>query len=384
MARKPRSEEKRRRRRTRGEGDSTGLRRTNAYSRRLRRPPRRRRGASGPLAKDRPGAAGDPCLRGSLRARPSDEHYAASARGVSRRRGRGDARGVAVSGRTRGAPGGAALRHRHCSQCQRRVQGRHVLQTSPRCGGRAARSSALVVDSHGDGGAAGPFGLQRRAVSPTCTGPPARRAGLHGAVRAGSQRARGHAGRDRLARRRRTPLAVGIHHPGHDGLRDLPRPRIDRPRCWGPTPACSCATGGRRIAATPDCTNVSESLAPTLQAPPGGSSRQSLGRRGAGGPAGRPRPARPLQRGPPPLDDAERFAAHLANEFPAVFLFLPVARATNWRAEQAIVPWSSARCAKQPHPPRCRHPAGARQRRAHRPPTRPRPASADRRAVARP
>ena len=37
----------------------------------------------------------------------------------------------------------------------------------------------------------------------------------------------------------------------------------------------------------------------TLQAPPGGSSRQSLGRRGAGGPAGRPRPAGPLQRGSP-------------------------------------------------------------------------------------
>ena len=37
--------------------------------------------------------------------------------------------------------------------------------------------------------------------------------------------------------------------------------------------------------------------APTLQAAPGGSSRQSLGRRGAGSPAGRPRPARPLQRG---------------------------------------------------------------------------------------
>ena len=43
---------------------------------------------------------------------------------------------------------------------------------------------------------------------------------------------------------------------------------------------------------------------------------------------------------PPPLDDAERFAAHLANEFPAVFLFLwdPSLDATNWRAEQAIRP----------------------------------------------
>ena len=43
---------------------------------------------------------------------------------------------------------------------------------------------------------------------------------------------------------------------------------------------------------------------------------------------------------PPPLDDAERFAAHLANEFPAVFLFLwdPSLDATNWRAEQALRP----------------------------------------------
>ena len=43
---------------------------------------------------------------------------------------------------------------------------------------------------------------------------------------------------------------------------------------------------------------------------------------------------------PPPLDDAERFAAHLATEFPAVFLFLwdPSLDATNWRAEQALRP----------------------------------------------
>ena len=52
-------------------------------------------------------------------------------------------------------------------------------------------------------------------------------------------------------------------------------------------------------------------------------------------------PARPADRPPrPPLVDAERFAKHLANEFPAVFLFLcdPSIEATNWRAEQAIRP----------------------------------------------
>ena len=43
---------------------------------------------------------------------------------------------------------------------------------------------------------------------------------------------------------------------------------------------------------------------------------------------------------PPPLDDAERFAAFLDTEFHAVFLFLwdPSLDATNWRAEQAIRP----------------------------------------------
>ncbi len=43
---------------------------------------------------------------------------------------------------------------------------------------------------------------------------------------------------------------------------------------------------------------------------------------------------------PPVLADAERFAAHLATEFPAVFGFLwdPSVDATNWRAEQAIRP----------------------------------------------
>ena len=43
---------------------------------------------------------------------------------------------------------------------------------------------------------------------------------------------------------------------------------------------------------------------------------------------------------PPPLDDAERFAAHMATEFSAIFTFLwdPSVDATNWRAEQAIRP----------------------------------------------
>ena len=42
----------------------------------------------------------------------------------------------------------------------------------------------------------------------------------------------------------------------------------------------------------------------------------------------------------PALPEAQRFAAHLATEFPAVFAFLwaPEVDATNWRAEHAIRP----------------------------------------------
>ena len=91
---------------------------------------------------------------------------------------------------------------------------------------------------------------------------------------------------------------------------------------------------------------------------------------------------------PPPLDDAERFAAHLATEFPAVFP-LPVGPLAR-RHQLARRTGHPARrrhpqgVRRQPHPPRRRHPAGPRQRRAHRPPTRPRPAAAGRRAVCTP
>ena len=90
---------------------------------------------------------------------------------------------------------------------------------------------------------------------------------------------------------------------------------------------------------------------------------------------------------PPPLDDTERFARHLATEFAAVFLFVvgPVGR-RDQLARRTGHP-SRRRYPQglrwQPHPPRRRQPAGAGQRRAHRPPTRPRSASADRHDVAR-
>ena len=285
-----------------------------------------------PFAKDRPqGRGGHPGTAGRCGVWPPRlppapgagrrDPRGAGPGGVSglRRRGRSDPRGVAVSGRAaRGAPGGAALRHR----------GRPLLAVSaasagpPRAadfqragrGGRAARSRGRRAGrraAHGDGGAAGEggppaadhvraaghAGRPRPGAAP---GGPRRRAGLHGAVRAGPQRTRGHAGRDRLARRRRAPLAVGIHHPGHDRLRDLPRPRIRRCR-HGAGDRLRRRARARRVGAVSllrrTAPDMSESFAPTLQAPPGGSSRQSLGRRGAGGPAGRPRPAGPLQRG---------------------------------------------------------------------------------------
>ena len=65
---------------------------------------------------------------------------------------------------------------------------------------------------------------------------------------------------------------------------------------------------------------------------------------------------------PPRIPDAQRFANHLATEFPAVFLFLrdPSIDATNWRAEQAIRPAVVIRkvCgatapARAPTPSRC-------------------------------
>ena len=91
---------------------------------------------------------------------------------------------------------------------------------------------------------------------------------------------------------------------------------------------------------------------------------------------------------PPPLKDAKRFAKHLANEFPAVFLFLrdPVDR----RHQLAGRTGHPARgghpqgMRRQPHPQGRRHSAGALDRGAYRPSAPPRPADADGRDVARP
>ena len=139
-----------------------------------------------------------------------------------------------------------------------------------------------------------------------------------------------------------------------------------RPRCWGrTTPACWCATAGRCIAATaglhqscvnhllrrckelredhPDSPWAGEVQA-VLQAALDLRDRCNAGELSEHGMAtARGRLIARLGRlidEPPPLDDAERFAAFLDTEFHAVFLFLwdPSLDATNWRAEQAIRP----------------------------------------------
>ena len=155
----------------------------------------------------------------------------------------------------------------HCSRCQRRVQGHHVLQTSDALGAAGVQLGpgvvALVVELHTEMGVPlakvahllrTTFGLQVTpgGLAHVLTGRPAppRRPTPCEQVR----NAPVHAGRDRLARRRRPPLAVGVRHPGHDGLRHLPRPGVRRCCHGARLRACSCATGGRRIAATTDCT----------------------------------------------------------------------------------------------------------------------------------
>ena len=91
---------------------------------------------------------------------------------------------------------------------------------------------------------------------------------------------------------------------------------------------------------------------------------------------------------PAPLDDAERFARHLGHRIRRR-VPLPVGPVDR-RHQLARRTGHPARrrhpqgVRRQPHPQGRRHPAGAGQCRAHRPPTRPRPALADRHDAARP
>ena len=314
--RKPRSEEKRRRReRPDGEGDHTGLRHENERlqrrNERLRREndrlkrkidhlekqlaTARRAGfrQAAPFAKDRPqGRGGHPGRRAGAaygrqasRPRPAqvDEHYAASAPAACPDCGGAVEVTRVASQYQEELPVVRPVVRRfdievgHCSQCQRRVQGRHVLQTSDALGAAGVQLGpgvvALVVELHTELGVPlakvahllrTTFGLQvtpgRCSPASCCSGPPTRRLDLP--TRSCASR---FATRP-LSRRTETgwrvggerSLAVPIRRRPHRtaNVRNAPAAGSTTwPRCWGPaTPACSCATGGRRIAATTDCT----------------------------------------------------------------------------------------------------------------------------------
>ena len=160
----------------------------------------------------------------------------------------------------------------HCSQCQRRVQGHHVLQTSDALGAAGVQLGpgvvALVVELHTEMGVPlakvahllrTTFGLQ---VTPGGLAHV-----LHRAARAAAP-----AYAELCEQVRNAPVVTpdetgwrvgGVRHwlwafvtPDTTVYAICPgRGSTIPPRCWGPiTSACSCATGGRRIAATTDCT----------------------------------------------------------------------------------------------------------------------------------
>ena len=420
--RKPRSEEKRRRReRTRGEGDSTGLRHENERlqrrNERLRREndrlkrkidhlekqlaTARRAGfrQAAPFAKDRPqGRGGHPGRRAGAaygrqasRPRPAqvDEHYAASAPAACPDCGGAVEVTRVASQYQEELPVVRPVVRRfdievgHCSQCQRRVQGRHVLQTSDALGAAGVQLGpgvvALVVELHTELGVPlakvahllrTTFGLQ---VTPGGLAHV-----LHRAARAAAP-----AYTELCEQVRNAPVVT----PDETGW------RVGGERHWlwvfttpDTTVYAICPGRGFDDAATVLGTDyagvlVRDGWAPyrcydglhqtclnhllqrckhlredhpdnpwagevqaVLQAGLDLRDRCNAGELSEHGMAtarGRlnARLARLID-APPPLDDAERFAAHLANEFPAVFLFLwdPSLDATNWRAEQAIRP----------------------------------------------
>ena len=420
--RKPRSEEKRRRReRTRGEGDSTGLRHENERlqrrNERLRREndrlkrktdhlekqlaAARRAGfrQAAPFAKDRPqGGGGHPGRRAGAaygrqasRPRPAqvDEHYAASAPAACPDCGGAVAVTRVASQYQEELPVVRPVVRRfdievgHCSQCQRRVQGRHVLQTSDALGAAGVQLGpgvvALVVELHTEMGVPlakvahllrTTFGLQ---VTPGGLAHV-----LHRAARAAAP-----AYTELCEQVRNAPVVT----PDETGW------RVGGERHWlwvfttpDTTVYAICPGRGFDDAATVLGTDYAGVLVRDGWAPyrcydglhqtclnhllqrckhlredhpdnPWAGEVQAVLRAGLdlrdrcnagelsehGMATARGRLNARLARlidAPPPLDDAERFAAHLANEFPAVFLFLwdPSLDATNWRAEQAIRP----------------------------------------------
>ena len=272
----------------------------------------------------------------------------------------------------------------HCSQCRRRVQGRHPLQTSDALGAAAAQLgpnvAALVVELHTELGM--PLEKVTRVLRNDFGLPVTKGALVQLLHRTAAAAAPAYAAlREQV---RRSPVVT----PDETGW------RVDALRCWlwafttpettvyaicdgrgfehaaavlGPNfsgvlvrdgwgayrgfknaPAQTCVGHLLRRckdlqAAHPDSpwagkvqAVLQDGLALRDRCNAGDISEHGLA-------SARGRLAARLGRlidTPPPLASAERFAKHLANEFPAVFLFLcdPSIDATNWRAEQAIRP----------------------------------------------
>ena len=110
---------------------------------------------------------------------------------------------------------------------------------TPSAAGEGRAPAADPIRSHRHAGGPRPRVAPRGSSS---------RADLLGVVPAGAEQSRGHPGRDRLARRRRPPLAVGFRHTDDDGLRDSSRSRLRR--CGnGPRDRLLGGAGARRVGA---------------------------------------------------------------------------------------------------------------------------------------
>ena len=269
----------------------------------------------------------------------------------------------------------------HCSQCRRRVRGRHPLQTSDALGAAAAQLGpnvgALVVELHTELGM--PLEKVTRVLRNEFGLPVTKGALVQLLHRTADAAAPAYAAlREQV---RRSPVAT----PDETGW------RVDALRCWLwaftiPETTVYAICDGRRCehaaavlgpnfsgvlvrdgwvayrgfrnapaqtrvghllrrcedlqAAHPDSpwarevpAVLQDGLALRDRCNAGDISEHGLA-------SARGRLAARLIDTPPPLALAERFAKHLASEFPAVFLFLcdPSIDATNWRAEQAIRP----------------------------------------------
>ena len=271
-----------------------------------------------------------------------------------------------------------------CSQCRQRVQGRHRLQTSDALGAAAVQFgpglASLVVELHTEMGVplAKVAGLLRTRFGLEVT--------AGGLVHLLHRTARDAAPvyRELCRQVRNAPVVRPTKRAGASASSPTGCGRSSTPDT---TVYAICPGRGFADAATVLGTDYAGVLvrdgwqvyrrykgfvAPELPQSPASALQetgaeaplQSVGLEGQGRSPDRPRPSDRCRNGeltrhgldslrgrlearlgrlidaPPPLKDAKRFAKHLANEFPAVFLFLrdPSIDATNWRAEQAIRP----------------------------------------------